>query len=154
MKIVIKKATADDCKFLLNLRNDPTVRKASFNENVIKSADHDEWFFKAIKDTDIAIYIGKDGEKPFGYVRFNRHGKDAEISIAINREFRGRGFGGVVLKEAIRLYGRSIPDLRKITAKIKKENTKSEALFLKSGFVHINPSKGDDCIEMQLLISK
>ena len=124
--INLRKATKEDAVKLFEWKNDDTVRKFSIVTNsIIKWDNHLVWLGENIKDIQI---IEVDGT-PAGDIRI----KDDEISIKIDKRFRGKGIGKKVLKLA-RYNG--------MKAKIVKGNEASMKLFLGAGFKEKDFKKG------------
>lgn len=114
----LRPATIDDADFLLELKNDPVMRKfAVVTHNKIKKADHIKWLSKNLHTFQI-VEVDK---KPAGMLRVT---DDMEVSINLHPDFRGQGLGTKVMKKCP----------RKVWAKIVDGNTPSMKLFTNSGF--------------------
>ena len=55
--IRIINAKEEDCKYIFNLRNNPIVRKASFNSDKIDYETHKRWFTKTLDNPNRKIFI-------------------------------------------------------------------------------------------------
>ena len=134
-EISFKNADRSDLKFLFNLANDETVRKTSFTQHAINFDEHTKWFTNMLNKKNIFFIIHYNNSK-CGYIRFNtNHGK-SEISIAIDKKFRGKGLGKKILREAC-LKTIYETDIKKITASVKLENTPSISIFSKAFFTRL-----------------
>jgi len=117
---------------LFNWSNDSLVRQQSFNPNRISLEEHKNWFFNKLKDTKYLILIAEINNEAFGVVRFEINNEDAIIGISIDKNYRGKGLAGKLLKQAsnyfINVYHKPV------LAYIKKENILSIKSFKKAGY--------------------
>lgn len=132
----IKLATEKDLMDVFNLSNDPEVRKSSFNSKDIKLEDHKKWFINKINSPDCIFYIVKDNMKNFiGQVRFDEvQDKEFVIGISINKSFRGKGLGSLIIKVSSDKIIKE-NNANKIYAYIKKENNASLKSFLRADYI-------------------
>ena len=136
--IQLRHATAKDCRMIWQWANDPDVRTVSFAPEPIAYEDHVDWFETRLADADCRMYIAEDtaGGRhpvPVGQVRFERRGKEAVISVSLDRKFRGRGHGTRIIELASRTY-LAATDTRVVNAYIKADNAASLAAFKKAGY--------------------
>lgn len=114
----LRLATFDDADYLLDLKNDPVMRKfAVATHNKIKKKDHLKWLEQNIG----GIYIITQRGWMVGMMRI----ADGEVSINIDPVFRGQGIGSKVLKKFCP---------KGVWAKIVDGNVASMNIFLKNGF--------------------
>lgn len=114
----LRKATTEDSDFLLELKNDPVMRKfAVVTHKKIKKADHEKWLAKNLHTFSIVMV---DGER-MGMFRVT---DDKEVSINLAPAARGKGLGAKVLKRCP----------KGVWAKIVNGNVPSMRLFLNHGF--------------------
>lgn len=132
-KISIRNVLPDDCLDIYNWRNHENARQASRNKDEITYESHKKWFDKVITDPSIKIFVCYDKEQKIGQVRFNKNGDDAEVSITVNPEFYGQGYGYLILKTAIEKYF-NISDVSDLVAEIQTDNISSLKIFSKAGF--------------------
>ena len=130
----IRKLNEGDLLDLFNWRNDKFTRKMFTKGNVIDFSEHEKWFIKSKNNPNIEFYIGVEGNKKLGVVRFefDKLTESSELSININPLMRGKGYGKDLLKKSIRQYINNNKNLLK--AKIKNENDISTRLFVSLGF--------------------
>lgn len=149
----IRKATYKDLKFIFNLRNEEKVRLKSFNNKPICLKEHRQWFKKNLTDKNSIIYIIDIKNLPIAQVRFNFvKEKEAEINIAVIKDFRNRGYGTEILKRTSNNFLEEFPQIKTIYAFIKSDNKASRRSFEKAGFLFGKNTvkKGNKCIEMFL----
>lgn len=133
--ITFKNATIDDLDYVFSLVNDPSVRNMSFNNSPIDIGTHRAWFKKMLDDQNPFLIAYYNNEK-CGYVRCNSNIGSAEISIALDKEYRGRGLGKYILREScfkiFYNYG-----IKSIIASIKPENYASISSFQNAYFARL-----------------
>ena len=91
------------------------------------------------------MYISFSNEKPIGVVRFDivcPKSHTYSININIAPQSRGQGLGEILLNKAIIKLKQEDPFLKEIRAEVKKENLRSNNLFLKLGFHFIKEQEG------------
>lgn len=114
--------------------NSPDVRSVSFNTKPIKWIDHCQWFKKKMGDSLCFFFKIMWLDRAIGQVRFDRFGKKACISIALDEKFRGKGLGEPAIRLATQHIFKVVPSIRTIDAYIKRANSASRKIFLKVGF--------------------
>ena len=138
--ITLRPVTAKDCRLIWKWANNPETRDASFNSATITYKDHLKWFESKISDNNCYFFVAENRNKEaVGKVRYDIMGAKATISINLDRKFRGRGYGSLL----IRLSSKEIFNLSEVTvinAYIKKKilyllrHLKMPALFIKEIF--------------------
>ncbi len=81
-------------ELIYKIRNDPNVRKFSFNQKKISKKEHINWFFKK---NNKYIFIIKYKNKSVGYIRADDK-NEPFLSWAIKSKFRGKNLGSISLK--------------------------------------------------------
>lgn len=130
----LKKACEKDCRLLWVWANDEDARSASFRSEIIPWEEHVNWFKSKLHDSNCIIYIANDAERePIGQVRLDVDGEKAVISVSIDRKFRKKRYGSLlILKASKKMFDDS--DVETINAYIKQSNEPSVRAFLKAGF--------------------
>ena len=137
----------EDEHLLLGWRNEASTRAASFGSNEISPEEHHRWFADKLRDPGCALFIVEEGGEPVGQVRLDLRGDgEAEISIGLAPEARGRGIGRESLRQALLEAPRAL-GVSRLTALVKRENEASLAAFASVGFVVV----GGDGDVVQLL---
>jgi Acetyltransferases, including N-acetylases of ribosomal proteins len=127
--------------------NDPEVREASFFPEYISLESHKQWFREKMNNPYSFLFIGIDeNNNPIGQVRFDIEGDQAETSISINGQYRGRGYGSILITKGIDQLS-NISYINSFDAYIKPENIKSKRTFIESGFI----PQGEKVIKNKLL---
>lgn len=94
----LRETESSDIDLLFKWANGSVVRNNSFNIDPISYENHVTWFGKMMSDPSVLQYILLDDDSPVGQIRLNVHGSDAEIRYSIGTEFRGKGYGHMILK--------------------------------------------------------
>jgi len=131
----IELATIDDMKAVFDLSNDEQVRVNSFNTEKIKWENHQNWFKNKLNDKNFVFYLVKTFDNNLiAQVRFDISSDEADISISIAPDFRGKGYGSKILKKA---SNKIIKDskIKKINAFVKTKNIASQKVFEKAGYI-------------------
>lgn len=124
----------NDLRLLFKWANDADVRANAKNSKPIAWAEHVAWFNNKLSDKSAHIYILVNLENNIGFVRFEKIKKEFEISYAIDRNYRGQGYGILILKEGLKKI-RKIYSYPSLSAHVKKGNIASEKIFEKLGFI-------------------
>lgn len=132
--VTLRPACLEDCRSLWEWRNDPDTREASFHTETIFFDDHRVWFENRIGSPDWRIFIVLNSEgQEIGYVRFQQNGSDAEISIALDPQERGKGYGPAAVRMASEQM-LSEGNVTQVIALIKHSNPASRQAFERAGF--------------------
>tara|TARA_Y100001980_G_C14502108_1_gene277983 strand:+ start:193 stop:822 length:630 start_codon:yes stop_codon:yes gene_type:complete len=130
MYFKIKRLSKKYLDFLYNLRNDPLSIKYSLNKKKILYKEHKNWYKRLInsQNTKCFIFVNKKNN-PIGYVRFLIKNFQAEVSIAVIDEYRGKGISSDILYLAEKKL-----KVKKFKAKVNILNFKSISLFKSLGY--------------------
>ena len=149
-QIFFRKVRYDDCDQLLEWANDPVTRKNSFNTELIEKKTHSQWLKSKLEDPNtIFLLFYLENNVPLGQVRIVKSEYVNEISVAVNPEKRGSGYGGKILTLAIEYYYKRWC-FDPIVAYIKPSNNSSLKVFEAVGFINVGKThfKGFPCIEL------
>ena len=131
----LRRAQESDCRRLWEWANDREVRSVSFHQEAIPWETHAAWFRDKLADANCTLYIAEtDAGEPIGQLRFDRGGRDAVISISLDANYRGQGYGVRVLREGCRTFFIEHPT-ETLHAYIKSGNQASVRAFEAAGFV-------------------
>jgi len=115
----LEKNTSDYWDFILQLRNDPRVKKGFIQQEEISRQDH-SMYMQAFGDN---FYICLDNEKPIGYIGVITN----DIRVATHPDYQGKGVAKFMVNEVIKTHPKAF-------AKVKIENEASLKLFESCGF--------------------
>lgn len=133
--MTLRRLTAMDLTFLLEVRNDKTTRMNLENDSVFTIENCTEWFSK----TNPLWYIIEVDNKRVGYIRTNNH----IIGVDIHPMYRRMGYA----REAYKLY---LEDKKYASLWVFIDNF-AKTLYTELGFVETGNSKiirGRNYIEM------
>ncbi len=132
--VYLRDAVQSDMDLLYAWANDPTVRKNSFNSGTIIYEEHVGWFKRTMEDEHVLLFILMDSDIPVGQIRLNVEDDVAEIGYSIAAEFRGKGYGHKLLQLTVKKVQEDYPQIERLIAKVKTENTISCNLFEREGY--------------------
>ncbi len=148
----IRRMGATDVQITFQWANDSELRSQSFNSDPILFENHETWFNRKINDSSAFLYIFEYKNLPIAQVRFDV-GEEATISYSIDRHFRGRGWGHIVVEKAIERFQheREIGKPNKIVGYVKLENLSSNIIFEKLGFAKQNSQEHPGSYKYELI---
>ena len=123
-----------DENLLLDWANDPSVRKWSFNKNVISSDQHNIWFNNKLDNTNVLMWIFQVNNSPIGLVRLEKDNGEAVLSYLIAPQSRGKGWASKMLKMAMNKVRKHWLNV-KVLAYTLPENVASITSLEKAGFL-------------------
>jgi UDP-2,4-diacetamido-2,4,6-trideoxy-beta-L-altropyranose hydrolase len=149
-KIHLREAEQLDCELLWKWANSSEVRQASFNSNPILWEEHTQWFATKLQDNKSYIFIAEDEkENLIGQIRFEINNDTATINYSVQYDYRGLGFGEVILRIGIQ----KLVDLFEMPitfhGKVRPENIASQKIFMKVGFSKINTKQSQVWFELK-----
>lgn len=129
----LRKVTGSDINLLFKWANDQDVRANSRYPQSITRKEHSAWFKKKMSDPKTHMYILTELNQDVGVIRFDKKDTKFLISYSIDKYYRGRGLGKIILEEGfkkISLISRS----PHFIAQVKQGNIASEKIFNQLGF--------------------
>jgi UDP-2,4-diacetamido-2,4,6-trideoxy-beta-L-altropyranose hydrolase len=132
----LRPADIGDAERLLEWRNDPVARRASFETEPIPLDQHVAWLRARLADPAHRIWIGEAGGTPIGVVRFGIEDRHATISVAVAPARRGGGIGTRLIAAGVQRLAREdvVKRLAWIDAWIRPGNDASLESFRRAGF--------------------
>lgn len=132
MDISLRPISKNDIDMLYSWRNHPQVRKMMFNNKPISIEEHRAFWNKLLAEKTALSFIILYENEPVGMVRLDKKEEFYEVDIFVAPFAQGKGIGsealGLVINEAKQ------NGIRKLGARIKKENAASHKAFLNNGF--------------------
>jgi len=137
-KISIRAATRSDCKDIYVWLSDPVSLSMFLNTSMPSYEEHKDWFNLSLNNADRELYIGEVGSTKIGICRFdtNINNGTAEVSINLNPNCRGNGFGKRFLASSIAHFQKI--QRNELLARIKSKNEVSLKIFKYLGFQEIS----------------
>jgi len=138
--MLLREATFNDWKILLEWRNNPDTRKNSLNNEVIDIDTHKKWLKKVLSNKNIKLFIVIESDIPVGTVRadYDEESNSFKLSWTVAPDYRGKGLG----KRMVKLLVDKLNS--KVKAEIKKENISSLKIAQYAG-LHIYKEKNGIC---------
>jgi RimJ/RimL family protein N-acetyltransferase len=137
MEIIKRAASIQDLLILLEWRNAESAIKASQQPHKIQFSEHEKWLQARIKrHPSEPFWIMESEDFPIGYVRLDLFISDEScftVSLFVNQEFQGRGFGKQMLKISLLDLTSREPSVG-LRAVIRNDNLRSQKLFTSFGF--------------------
>jgi GNAT superfamily N-acetyltransferase len=129
----LRQASMKDEDLLWGLFVDREVRDVALSHEPPDRAMHQKWLWKGLHHpSERLIFIAENEHGPVGQVRFNRTRAYWVIDIALTRQFRGRGYGSLLLQDAIESARQE--GCHNFIALVRRKNTASRKLFHGAGF--------------------
>jgi UDP-2,4-diacetamido-2,4,6-trideoxy-beta-L-altropyranose hydrolase len=97
----IRKAQIEDVDIYFNWVNDEFVRNNSINNKPIPYEDHVNWFGNKIKNSNSLLFIFEENQRSIGQVRFDKENEDLVIDYSIDKDYRGKNLGKVIMRMAL-----------------------------------------------------
>lgn len=150
--LIIRKAVPSDGKQILNLSDNPTIRKLSFQTKPITESEHSKWFKEKISDKNCLYFVAVLPDVIAGQMRLDIKDTEATISISINPQYQGYGIGTTLFKKGTETLRNKHPSVKEITALIKKENRVSQLFFEKIGFIQKRNAGKPDVLKYNYMV--
>lgn len=140
--IRVRRAKESDCGLLWEWANEPGVRASAFSQGEIEWEEHAAWFQAKLADPGCMFLIGElESGEPIGQVRLNRQPSgNGEIDVSLARDYRGAGYGSLLLEAAMRDVFDST-SMARVDAFIRPENLASARAFEKAGFHRVGETQ-------------
>ena len=138
----LRKVCQADCQSLFAWANDPEVRQRSIHTSSISWDTHVAWFAHKQEDSNCLHFIAESVEGlPVGQIRFDirtveTEQQEAEISLSLDVNQRGKGYGVLLITEGMTALFQSAP-VRWAHAWVQPDNLPSQRAFLRAGFSFI-----------------
>lgn len=138
----VRAARPGDEPRLLTWRNDPMVMQLGLSRRNVTSEEHHRWFCATLAGAERELFLVEIDGMPAGMIRYDFDEDEAEVSLYLLPPFPGRGYGE-------KMFLATAPDmmirrgLRRITARVRKENARSLTFFRRLGFQEDSASSGE-----------
>ena len=128
----LRGAEEEDSMLYFDWANDPSVRENSFNSEIISWKTHENWFQSKLIDPHCYLGVLEANGLPVGQIRFDIEGESALINYSLDRLVRGRRWSSHLLCLGAKLLSET--KVKRLRAKVKRENAASRLALLRSGF--------------------
>ncbi|OIO46066.1 MAG: hypothetical protein AUJ25_00775 [Parcubacteria group bacterium CG1_02_37_13] len=133
-RITLRKANQEDAKFLFDLRNNPNLFKYYKSPRPVEEKEHLTWLEKVFSgEAKKYLFILEFEGETAGQLRIDEFRESkAEINIALQEGFQGKGLGTLALQEGVKLAKQL--GFKELIAEIHQDNLASLKLFQKACF--------------------
>ena len=132
--INIRQADIDDCEMTYAWRNAESTRRYFLDPKPITREEHHKWMESVIKDDNRFLLIAHDDDTPVGVVRLDCRKNVAEISIYLDPDKTGRGYGKQIIVSACEWGKNNLKFLNFMEAQVLDKNIASIKSFESVGF--------------------
>lgn len=138
IELKLREAELEDAEVIFNWVMDKETRRNAPNPKPFSFSSHKKWFEQKIQSNDL-ILIAEAGQNKIGILRFdvNQNKDEIDVSIVVNPDFRGKGFGAKIIGKGLKKLkskiGKDFENLR-LRAIYFGDNLGSKHIFLKNGF--------------------
>ncbi|HET6380851.1 MAG TPA: UDP-2,4-diacetamido-2,4,6-trideoxy-beta-L-altropyranose hydrolase [candidate division Zixibacteria bacterium] len=139
--LTFRRAASGDGARLLEWRNDPVTRAASFSTNVVTASEHRVWLRRTLASPDVAMEIASLDAEPVGVVRVAQAHTAGVVSITVAPAARGRHLSVGLIRRAITIARER--GLTRLDAFIRGSNEASQRAFAEAGFVEVRREDDD-----------
>lgn len=122
--IELRKSDISDANLLFRWANEEQVRENSINQEKIVWKNHLVWLQKVFGSSFFEIFILEKDNIALGQIRIEYLKGYWEIDYSIDKTFRGRGYGKIIVKKLLERF----PE-RSFKAKVKETNHISRKIF-------------------------
>ena len=152
--ITLRSVTEKDCKMVWSWATDPGVRAVSFSSDDIPYDTHIRWFKTKLNDPNCVFFIAEEiNQEPVGQVRYDLVDNEATISVIVDDNFKGQGYGSQIIARASeRIF--KIQHVRTIHAYVMPENHASIKAFKKANFQLIESTTVNGQLASHFVLSK
>lgn len=132
----VRQATQEDARMIFEWRTTPEVMGVSRNTDPIMYEAHCAWMTRVLADPNRLLLVGLLEGRDAGVVRFDMDGCCAEVSIFLAPGAIGFGLGRALLTAAEARLRQDHPQVKTLSAWVKKDNPRSLQLFQHLGYFH------------------
>ncbi|MCX6983429.1 MAG: UDP-2,4-diacetamido-2,4,6-trideoxy-beta-L-altropyranose hydrolase [Lentisphaerae bacterium] len=101
--LMLRPVREEDLDLLWRWANDPVVRQTAFKSMPIPWEEHQQWFFSKRRDPQCYHFIVLNNKGiPVAQVRFDVSEDETEVSVSVDKEHRGKGYGSLVINLGIK----------------------------------------------------
>jgi RimJ/RimL family protein N-acetyltransferase len=129
-RVASRRVKPSDEATMLDWQSDPQTRRFARNPRVPDADEHRKWVARRVADPVAVTEILLHREEPAGVLRLDPHADGLEVSIVVAPDHRRKGIGAAALKLA-----RCLRPQSRLVAHVFSENTASQILFAKAGYV-------------------
>lgn len=137
--LTFRNATDGDIMLYFDWANEEVVRQNSINKVEIIYSEHEEWFTRKMADPDTIMLVFSELKTVVGQLRIEieRENNEGIIDYSIDKHFRGRGFGTMILSESFSYFS-GLYKQYALSGFVNMKNIPSIIAFKKAGYMQKN----------------
>ena len=135
----LREVSESDCLKLFQWVNEEEAVLNSLTQEPVPWEDHVNWFNNKLISQSTKIFILENKNAALGQIRFDFKNNYWEISFSIDKQYRGKGYGKLIIEEGLKKISGPV------RAIVKKKNIPSIKVFKNLGFQ--KSSLNNDLIE-------
>lgn len=147
---MLRPVTEDDCRRVWDWSNDPVTRAASFEQATIPWDHHVAWFEKRLHDRATVFLIAEVEDVPVAQVRYKIDGDLATVSVSTDPAARRKGYATQALRAGSD-WMFATTGVSAIHAYVKPGNDASRDLFVRAGYVELEPAEVAGQVALHLI---
>jgi UDP-2,4-diacetamido-2,4,6-trideoxy-beta-L-altropyranose hydrolase len=128
----LRRAGPADMLLLYQWANDPAVRLNSFNQSPIPLEVHRIWFENKIAEITSLFLVARIQGTPAGMIRYDLKESQGVISYLIDRNFRGKSLGALLLQKGEQVLRSQYPEITTLIGHVQETNLASVISFQKN----------------------
>lgn len=154
--ITIRLAQLEDLSLYLRWVNEPAVRENSIDSDQVNLEGHKVWFSNKLNSENSILLVMELNKSPIGQIRFDVVNKIALIDYSVDRGFREKGFGNILIKKGIKWFLKTskVDETDVFRGVVKTFNTPSVKVFIKNGFKEVENLNSKEEKIFELLLKK
>jgi UDP-2,4-diacetamido-2,4,6-trideoxy-beta-L-altropyranose hydrolase len=131
----LRPATVSDAVRIYEWRNAPETRRHALDPAPLEFDGHVRWLGSVLDAPGVALLVGTLDGADVGVLRYDLDGDAATVSVYLVPGTSGAGLGTALIDAGTRWLRRRHPQVRRIVAAIRPDNTASLGAFAAAGFV-------------------
>jgi RimJ/RimL family protein N-acetyltransferase len=131
----LRPATVSDASRIYEWRNAPETRRYALDPAALEFDAHVRWLALVIENPRVVLLVGTLEGADVGVLRYDLDGDAATVSVYLVPGNSGAGLGAALIDAGTQWLRARHPQVRRIVATIRPDNTASLGAFAAAGFV-------------------
>lgn len=142
---ILRRAVLEDVILYFTWANDPDTRANSIHTQAISWDTHVAWFEGKLESVSSFLYVCEYSGRPVGQLRFEAKEDKYLVNFTIAPEWRGKGFGDILLKLSLEQLEKDLGFRPSVSAWVKEGNESSQRIFQNLAFVQTDTTEYQGC---------
>lgn len=130
----MRKVEKEDFDVLFQWKNDEEVIKYSREGKRKTLEEFTKWFEEKINSENPYMFILEEENEKIGQISFEIVNYESVINYSVDKEFRNKGYGKIMVKYIEEFIYDNLEEVRKIVAYVNANNTSSIKIFESLGY--------------------